>query len=174
MTAVACLAEERQLEEWGACKVPRRGRPTVDGLPLSFKKAAKAAQRLPHVHRDVLAFPSAVLPQCRNRHALRCQADRRHRAKAKRTGNDGILPVERELAATIRDRQADVPEHIVHSLAQVEFRRRLGIGQLRLECLSQTLAPAIAGRFVSHIIHCDLRRMFPFGFCRRSLRSGDH
>src|ERR1700733_12479002 len=122
------------------------------------KNAVKAEQRLPRIHRDILAFARAVLPQRRNRHALRCLADRRHRAKSERTGNDEILPLERELAATVGDCQADIPKYIVYGLVEVEFWRCLGIGQLRLECLSQTPACATVGRFVSHIIHCALHR----------------
>jgi hypothetical protein len=49
---------------------------------------------------------------------------------------------------------------IVRRVVQVEFQGCRGIGQLRLECLGQTLRSPTTGRFVIRIIHWLSPKMF--------------
>src|SRR5262249_15343952 len=114
VATVAGFTEEWNVEKRALDQTASTGRPAVDGFPLQIEEAAETAQRLTHIQRDVLPFPSGLSPERGQRHAPCSHAERRHRAEANRAGENRILSVESELAATIGGRQADISEDFIH------------------------------------------------------------
>jgi len=127
MSSIPRLAEERQFEE-RIHGVSQGRRTAIDRLPFPVVEAGEAPERLADIHRDILSLTAPVSPQRRYCHRLGGQADRGHRAKPERAGNDRISAVEGEFAAAVRGRHSDVLQDVIDCAVKVEIRvgRRIG------------------------------------------------
>ena len=94
---------------------------------FNSKKPAEAPQRLADIHGYVLSLACSLSPQSRDRDGLGGQTDRCHGAEPMGAGNNRILTVETEFAATVRSSQSYVFQHFIYAAMQVEIRDGRGI-----------------------------------------------
>src|SRR5262249_28126912 len=126
------LAKQRFAKE-GIEGIQERRGTSVDRLPFELEEAAETPQRLADIDGDVLSLTGSKLPQRRNGGRFGGKPNRGRAAKPQRTRDDRVPAVKRDLAAAVRGRHLDVPEHVVDCGKQVEVVVAAAIREVRTD-----------------------------------------
>src|SRR5208337_4110812 len=156
MPPVPRLAEERDSQEWIERVGARGRRASVDQFPLALEETGEALQRLADVNRDVLSLAGSRSPERGDRDALGREPDGGHGAEPDRARDDRVPTVEAELAAAVGSRHADVLQHLIDAMMEVELRRRFRMAQFGLQGFGQQIGRGRVSQQRSCVSHFSI------------------